>query len=95
MNLIQNKGKLLDLARKKLVDDGYNYVKKRSRSKTLGSEQGIEEDKVEKKQKLTEEMRQRKVSEFCEDIETVNKIMGCLENVRVKLVNMQKYSQAG
>ena len=49
MNLIQNKGKLLDLARKKLDDDGYNYVKKRSRSKTFGSEQGIEEDKVEKK----------------------------------------------
>ena len=95
VNLIQNKGKLLDLARKKLDDDGYNYVKKRSRSKTFGSEQGIEEDKVEKRQKLTEEMRQRKVSELCEDIETVNKIMSCLENERVKLVNMQKYSQAG
>lgn len=94
-NLIQNKGKLLDLARKKLDDDGYNYVKRRSRSKTFGSEKGIVEDKVEKRQKLTEEMRQRKVSEISEDIETVNKIMSCLENERVKLVNMQKYSQAG
>lgn len=40
-------------------------------------------------------MRQRKVSELCEDIETINKIMSCLENERVKLANMQKYSQAG
>lgn len=32
--------------------------------------------------------------ELHEDIETVDKVISCLESERAKLVNMQKYSQA-
>lgn len=79
-DLLKNKGKLLDLARKMVDSEGYNYAKKRSRSKTFGSEIDKHEGKNEKRQKLTEELRHKKISELCEDIETVNKVIGCLEN---------------
>ena len=67
---LTNKGKHIDLARKQLDNEGNNYAKKRSRSKTFGSEIDKQEDKVEKRQKLTEQMRQKRASELCEDIET-------------------------
>ncbi|KAJ7380697.1 hypothetical protein OS493_007065 [Desmophyllum pertusum] len=73
-DLLKNKGKLLDLARKMVDSEGYNYAKKRSRSKTFGSEIDKHEGKNEKRQKLTEELRHKKISELCEDIETVNKL---------------------
>ena len=95
-NLLKNKGKLLELAREKVNSEGYNYAKKkRSRSKQFGTGKDLEaEDGPAKRQKMTDEIRQKKVSELCEDIETVTKIVTCLENERVKLANMQKYSQA-
>ena len=39
-------------------------------------------------------MRQKRIVELHEDIETVDKVISCLESERAKLVNMQKYSQA-
>ncbi|KXJ06400.1 hypothetical protein AC249_AIPGENE7365 [Exaiptasia diaphana] len=63
--------------------------------KTFGTGKDESGSNTEKRIKLTEQLRQKKSSEICEDIETVTKVMTCLENERVKLVNMQKYSQAG
>ena len=63
--LLKNKGDLLQLARKKLDNDGYCYAKKRSRSKAFGTEIGKTEVTVNeaKRQKLTQELRQQKVTE--------------------------------
>lgn len=93
-SLVKTKGKLLDLARKKVDSDGYTYVKKRSRSTRFGAESGRKENKVEKREKLTDGLRQKRIAEFCENIETIDKVISCLESERAKLVNMQKYSQA-
>ncbi|CAB4001247.1 nuclear localization sequence-binding -like [Paramuricea clavata] len=93
-SLVKTKGKLLDLARKKVDSDGYTYVKKRSRSTRFGAESGRKENKGGKRQKLTDGLRQKRIAELCEDIETVDKVISCLESERAKLVNMQKYPQA-
>ena len=94
--LLKNKSDLIQLARKKLDDDGYNYAKKRSRSKAFGTGLGKNEVAMteQKKHKLTQELRQKKVSEVTEDIESMKKVVSYLENERIKLVNMQKYAQA-
>ena len=62
------RGKLLDLARMRLDDVGYNYVNKKSRSKTFVSENDIEEDKVVRRQKLTKDNETKKDTKLCEDI---------------------------
>lgn len=79
------------MARKKLDADGYNYTKKKSRSKAFAPQSS---ETVEPRQKLTEQAREKKISELCEDMEAVDRMMRCLENERMKLVNMQKYAQA-
>ena len=81
-SLVKTKGKLLDLARKKVDSDGYTYVKKRSCSTRFGAESGCKENKVEKREKLTDGLRQKRIAELCKDIETVDKVIGYLESER-------------
>lgn len=47
--LLLNKGKLFELARQNVFDDGYNYAKKESRSKYFGTTSESEAPKVKRK----------------------------------------------
>ena len=84
----------LDLARQKLDNDGYTYAKKRSRSKVFSTEFCKQDNTIEKKkQKLTQELRHKRVAELKEDIVGVKRMISYLEQERMKLVNTHKYSQ--
>lgn len=90
-SLMNRKGELLILARKKIYDDGYIYKKKGSRSKSFGSGQAESEPK---KTKVSAEFRRKRIEDISEDIESIKTTITLLEKERLKQHNLKKYAQA-
>lgn len=91
-SLLHKRGKLTNLARKKIDDEGYCYKKKRSRSKAFGT--GVWTSKEPKKVKLSAEFRHKRIQALAEDLDSLNTTMALLEKERYKQHNMKKYAQA-
>ena len=90
-SLVNNKGRLMDLARAKVDEEGYPYKKKRSRSKAFGA---VKDQGKRKHIKLSAEFRKKRIEDLSEDINSINSTMALLEKERYKQHNMNKYAQA-
>ena len=90
--LLQERGKLLSMAREKVHAQGYQYRKKKSRSKLFGSK--TETPQVAKKPRLTQELRDKRITEINEDLAELDKRLTYLEKSRDKFVAVQQYERA-
>ena len=90
-SLVNNKGRLMDLARAKVDEEGYPYKKQRSRSKAFGA---VKDQGNRKHIKLSAEFRKKRIEDLSEDINSINSTMALLEKERYKQHNMNKYAQA-
>lgn len=90
-SLVNNEGRLMDLARAKVDEEGYPYKKKRSRSKAFGA---VKEQGKRKHVKLSAEFRKKRIEDLSEDINGINSTMALLEKERYKQHNMKTYAQA-
>ena len=90
--LLQERGKLLSMAREKVHAQGYQYRKKKSRSKLFGSK--TETPQVAKKPRLTQELRDKRITEINEDLAELDTRLTYLEKSRDKFVAVQQYERA-
>ena len=79
------------LAVKKVDADGFQYKKKRSRSKALVN---CDEEPISKRSKINSELRSQRISDLREDLEEVKTQFILAEKQRIKFSNTQQYSQA-
>ena len=91
--LSDNKQKLMELSRKKLDNDGYNYSKKRSRSKLFGTG-SMESASSSKKMKMSEDLRTKKVEELTADIASLEDRMRLLQKQRARDEQLKQYMRA-
>ena len=74
--LFENKGALLEMARKKVHEDGYCYKKGQTRSKALNPsllEEGDQQQPQPKRQKINAYERQRRIKELNDEISGLNR----------------------
>ena len=84
--LFQPQDKLMEWARQVLHESGFQYVKKKSRSKQFGSESS---DKPAKKRtKISTELRRQRISQIKEELTTISTQLSFKEE-RIK-IGMQK-----
>ena len=69
--LLRPRDELMQQARQAVHDSGYEYAKKRSRSKHFGSESGSEPP-VEKRAKMSTEMRHQRIAQISEELKSLN-----------------------
>ena len=69
-SLLSNRKKLFELSKQKIDADGYNYKKKTSRSKIFGISAQKASGSENQQAKVMKEIRQRKINELREDIES-------------------------
>ena len=81
-DLLLSKQKLLEEARKKLDESGYDYKKGRSRSKQLSSSESDESTSAPKRVKTTEALRIKRISEIEEDLSDISQRMKFKEKRR-------------
>lgn len=82
-----NRGELLDLARKKVADEGYNFKKGHSRSKVFGKGGSG----APKRQKLDKDMRHQRMDELQEDIQDSTKRISLKEKRVVQAESTRNY----
>ena len=90
--LLQERGKLLSLAREKVHAQGYQYRKKKSKSKLFGSK--TETPQVAKKPRLTQELKDKRITEINEDLAELNTRLTYVEKSRDKFVAVHQYERA-
>ena len=64
-----NRGTLLERARRKVADDGFNFKKGKSRSKVYGEQSCTSSSP--KRRKLNEQMRAERLHELAEDVQSI------------------------
>lgn len=74
-------------------DDGYQYKKKKSRSKSFGTEASTHEV-LEKKPRLSQETRSKRLSDIEEDVKGMDTQIQLLERAREKYTSTQQYEHA-
>jgi hypothetical protein len=89
--LLKDRNRLFKLAKEKADSEGFQYKKRKSRSKVFGDGK---ETKNPKRLKLVTEERQKRQSQLAEDIKSSTDTMKLLELQREKFVNAEKYLQA-
>ena len=82
-----NRGELLDLARKKVAEEGYNFKKGYSRSKVYGKGGGG----TPKRPKLDRDMRRQRMDELKEDIEDTSKRISLKEKRVIQAETNRNY----
>lgn len=87
--LIWDSSKLTKLAVAKLDADGYNYSKKKSRSKQLNPESS-----ETKRMKMDSNYRARRVTEATDDLKEVEKQLELCNKQRERYSNCQQYNSA-
>jgi len=96
ISLLSDRKKLFELAKQKVDADGYNYKKKRSRSKAFGTKmQNAESGETEKKKnKTVKEVRDNRIFALREDIASSKETIKLLEQQRNKFVTSENFLQA-
>ena len=69
--MLSVRGELLELARKRVNDSGYEYKKGKSRSKRFGSAGSVEAS-TPKRPKLDQEFRTKRMQQIKEEVKTIN-----------------------
>ena len=93
-SLLSNRKKLFELSKQKIDADGYNYKKKTSRSKIFGISAQKASGSENQQAKVMKEIRQRKINELREDIESCKETISLLQKQRSKFVSAEKFIQA-
>ena len=75
--MLSDKGELLVMARKMVHESGFQYKKKRSRSKSFGSAIDV----MVKRPKVNKEMRTERITQINEELKTLNTQLGLRKNV--------------
>ena len=88
-SLVRKRGELLEMARKKVADDGYCFKKGESRSKVYGS--GDAEPTVPKRLKLDQNIREERVKELEEDIAEISSHISFKEKRRTQAEIARNY----
>lgn len=92
-SLLKQRGNLLDLARQAVHSSGFQYAKKRSRSKAL-SENKDDEDNSTKRVKMSTELRQERIKELTEDVKDMNLQLSLFTKQREKNINSLQFQDA-
>ena len=87
-SLLMNKGKLLQLAREKVHNDGYNYAKRVSRSQVFGT---TEKAKIAY---VRQEVREARIIKLSEGISSQVETIKFLQQQKVKYSNTEKFLEA-
>ena len=91
-SLTLNRGELLEKAREKVDNDGFNYKKGKSRSKKFGA--ASTGDSKVKRPKLESGERRSLIEETKESIKEQSEKLAMLEREKCKLVNMNQFGAA-
>ncbi|XP_028418536.1 uncharacterized protein LOC114543950 [Dendronephthya gigantea] len=83
---------MFKIAIAKLDSDGYNYKKKKSRSKLISNAGQDLQDKPPKK--ISQEIRTKRINELNEDLKEVDLQLDLCEKQRIKQTNVKQYAQA-
>ena len=94
-SLLNDRRKLIELARSKVDDDGYTYKHGKSRSKHLRSESGTSTSSGPrvKRTKTNETERLQRIAYVEESIRDIQKQIGFKEKRREQLSNVHNYRQ--
>lgn len=88
-SLVKQRGKLVSLAREQVHNEGYQYKKKKSRSKAFGSSASQStESPVAKKPRLSQELRSTRIREVEEDLTELDTRLRYLEKAREKFATV-------
>ena len=87
--LLSDRAKLLEVSRKKVHEEGYQYRKGTSRSKRLRC--GSEQHSTPKRSKVSEDVRLRRISELQEDIKDASDQIKIKEKTRSLASNAHQY----
>lgn len=88
--LLTSRGHLLELARAAVCESGYVFKKGHSRSKQMQSAAGSPE-KTPKRPKITQEVRERRISDLNEEIKDLNKRIGFKERRVAAAANTKNF----
>ena len=89
VRLLDNRGKLLQLARKKVADDGYIFKKGHSRSKEYGIPQ---DESAPKRPKYTQEMRECRIEAIGDELRDIVHIIQFKEKRLMQAEAAKKYA---
>ena len=90
--LLKKRGELLDQARKKVNDEGYNYKKKSSRSALFGS-RSSDESKTKRKY-VQSDCRDEEMKKLSTAIQSYDEAIGLLQKQKLKYTNSERYLEA-
>lgn len=94
-SLVKQRGKLVSLEREQVHTEGYQYKKKKSRSKAFGSSASQStESPVAKKPRLSQELRSTRIREVEEDLTELDTRLRYLEKAREKFTTVKQYEHA-
>ena len=93
ISLLKNRKQLFELAKQKVDADGYLYKRKKSRSKVFGASQKATGSEVQRVN-VMKELRQKRMVDLHEDIDSCKQTISLLEQQRVKFVSAEKFIQA-
>ena len=90
-SLLVKRGKLFELARRKVNDDGYDYAKNESRSKNFGTQAG----KTRAKRKYNgEDIRTSRIDDIKESIQSASETINLLTQQKQQYVSTERFLQA-
>lgn len=90
--LLQKRGVLLEKARKKLDDEGYNYKKKRSRSIKFGPESSTLSKP--KRKYVQSDCRDEEMKKISSAIQSYDETIGLLQKQKLKYTNSERFLEA-
>ena len=88
-SLLNDRGQLLALARKKVADDGYVFKKGHSRSKVYGVSQ---DSSIPKRPKYNQEMRESRIEAIDEELDDIQRILQFKQKRLVQAETAKKYA---
>lgn len=89
VKLLDNRGLLLELSRKKVADEGYVFKKCHSRSKVYGDSRA---ENPSKRPKYSQEMRENRMDEIEDELADISRIMQFKKKRLSQAESAKKYS---
>ncbi len=92
--LIQKKGELFELAKKRVHDTGYAYAKHSSKSKVFGNGSSEASTISTKRKYISTSAREERIDELTESIKSVSETILLLTKQKEQYTNLDKFQQA-
>lgn len=94
VSLLQNKGELFDMAKRKVHEMGYSYAKQSSRSKVFGDSNHENPTVIKKRNYIPSNIREERINELSESITSTNETIQLLLKQKEQYANIDKLEQA-